>query len=65
MNNDNKELPLCPLYFPFGHCPICIEDVEEGDYALSQMKESNNLCCKSHRQPTDEEVKEMFGGNKS
>lgn len=61
---DNQDKELCPLYFPGGRCPIC--DDEWCDLGISYEKGQriNKECCAAHRDPTDEELREMFGEEK-
>lgn len=63
--SEDINVPLCKLYYPNGTCPFTIEDVENGCISYHDMKKANRECCKTHRDPTDEEIKEMFGGRKN
>lgn len=58
-----KEKPICCLYTPFGTCPFTIEDVENSNISYKDMKKANRECCKTHRQPNNEELKQMFGSS--
>lgn len=52
----DKDLPICPLWYG-GHCPYCDSDYElYGFSSHREGREANRLCCRTHRDPTDEEL---------
>lgn len=58
-----KEKDLCPLFYG-GRCPICDDEWEDLGMTYREGQQINRDCCAAHREPTQEELEEMFGKNK-
>ncbi len=53
------EKDLCPLFYG-GKCPVCDDEWVDMGISYKEGRQINRECCKAHRQPTEEELRDML-----
>ncbi len=53
-----EELQICPLWLG-GQCPYCDDDWVDAGIWYEEAQRVNQECCKSHLQPSAEEIGAM------